>query len=139
MAILARAEPAEIEAAWSRLGDKPGYRVLRRPETGLVMARGRVGGDGAQFNLGEVAVTRCAVQMPDGRTGFAYVAGRAPRKSELAAVFDGLLQDNSRRSALLAEVIEPLAQAQTQRRAARHAAAARTKVNFFALARGEDA
>ncbi|MFN4282961.1 MAG: phosphonate C-P lyase system protein PhnG [Alphaproteobacteria bacterium] len=139
MAVLARAETAELEAAWAALADKPSYRLLRKPETGLVMARGRLGGAGGPFNLGEIAVTRCAAQFADGQTGFGYVAGRDPRKAELAALFDGLLQDAARREALLAAVIAPLAAAQARRKAATVADAARTKVNFFALQRGEDA
>jgi len=112
---------------------------LRKPEVGLVMARGRVGGAGGAFNLGEIAVTRCAAQLADGRTGFGYVAGRDVRKCELAALFDGLLQDGARQNALLADVIAALAAAQRARKAATQDDAARTKVNFFALERGEDA
>jgi alpha-D-ribose 1-methylphosphonate 5-triphosphate synthase subunit PhnG len=139
MAVLARAETAELEAAWHGLADKPAYRLLRKPEIGLVMARGRVGGAGGVFNLGEIAVTRCAAQLANGATGFGYVGGRDARKCEIAALFDGLLQDPARQSALLAAVIAPLADAQSRRKAATLADAARTKVNFFALERGEDA
>lgn len=138
MAVLARAEIAELEAAWIALADKPDYRLLRRPETGLVMARGRIGAAGGPFNLGEIAVTRCVAQLADGHTGYGYVAGRDARKSELAAVFDGLLQDEARQDALLASVVTPLADAQTHRTAGQRAQAARTKVNFLALERGED-
>jgi len=138
MAVLARADSAELEAAWAGLADKPAYRLLRKPEVGLVMARGRVGGAGGAFNLGEIAVTRCAAQLAGGRTGFGYVAGRDVRKCELAALFDGLLQDGARQSQLLAGVIAPLAEAQARRKAATQGDAARTKVNFFALERGED-
>ena len=144
MAVLARAETAELEAAWAALADKPAYRLLRKPEIGLVMARGRVGGAGGAFNLGEIAVTRCAAQLADGEgsfgaTGFGYVAGRDGRKCELAALFDGLLQNAARQSAVLASVIAPLAAAQEARKATMQGEAARTKVNFFALERGEDA
>lgn len=138
MGVLARASAAELEAAWGALADKPAYRLLRKPETGLVMARGSIGGAGAPFNLGELAVTRCAAQLADGRTGFSYVAGRDARKSELAALFDGLLQDESRRESLMASIVAPLAAAQSRRKTATKAEAARTKVNFFALERGED-
>jgi alpha-D-ribose 1-methylphosphonate 5-triphosphate synthase subunit PhnG len=139
MAVLARAETAELEEAWAALADKPAYRLLRKPEVGLVMARGRVGGAGGAFNLGEIAVTRCAAQLASGRTGFGYVAGRDGRKCELAALFDGLLQDTARQGTLLAGVIAPLAAAQGARKAATEDDAARTRVNFFALERGEDA
>jgi alpha-D-ribose 1-methylphosphonate 5-triphosphate synthase subunit PhnG len=139
MAVLARAETAELEAAWTALADKPTYRLLRRPETGLVMARGQIGGAGGPFNLGEIAVTRSAAQLTNGATGFGYVAGRDMRKCELAALFDGLLQDGARQAHLLATVVAPLDAAQVRRKAATQADTARTKVNFFALERGEDA
>jgi alpha-D-ribose 1-methylphosphonate 5-triphosphate synthase subunit PhnG len=139
MAVLARAETAELEAAWAALADKPAYRLLRKPETGLVMARGQIGGGGGPFNLGEISVTRCAAQLAGGPTGFGYVAGRDARKCELAALFDGMLQDDARRDGLLAGVIAPLQEAQARRQAATRADAARTRVNFFALERGEDA
>jgi alpha-D-ribose 1-methylphosphonate 5-triphosphate synthase subunit PhnG len=139
MAVLARADAGALETAWHALPDKPAYRLLRKPETGLVMARGRIGGAGAPFNLGEIAVTRCAVQFADGGTGFSYIAGRDARKSELAALFDGLLQDASRRADLMTRLVLPLAAAQDRRKAETRTEAARTKVNFFALERREDA
>ncbi len=132
MGVLARASTAEIEARMIGL-EQPRHVRLRGPETGLVMVRGRAGGDGAPFNLGEMTVTRCAVRLPDGRVGHAYVAGRDGRQAELAAVLDAMLQDEARRGALRAAVIEPLAAAQAARReqAARRAAA--TKVQFFTM------
>ena len=57
------------------------------------MVRGRAGGGGAPFNLGEMTVTRCTVRTDSGQVGHAYVAGRDARQAELAAVFDALLQD----------------------------------------------
>ena len=59
---------------------------LRRPETGLVMLRGRAGGTGQAFNLGEASVTRCSVRLSDGQVGTGYVLGRDQRKAELVAV-----------------------------------------------------
>lgn len=138
MAILARAELAELEAAWAALAGKPAYRLLRRPETGLVMARGRIGGAGGPFNIGEIAMTRCVAQLADGPTGYGYVTGRNARKSELAAVFDGLLQNEALRERLLAIVVTPLAASHDERLARQRAQAASTKVNFLALERGED-
>jgi phosphonate C-P lyase system protein PhnG len=43
LAVLAKAQMGELEAAWDALADKPRYRMLRRAETGLVMLRGRIG------------------------------------------------------------------------------------------------
>ncbi|WP_246116846.1 phosphonate C-P lyase system protein PhnG [Denitrobaculum tricleocarpae] len=143
MSILAKADPGELSRAWDSLDDKPTWRWLRKPETGLVMVRGRAGGTGAAFNLGEMTVTRCAVvtESGDGNQGFTgqgYLAGRDRRHAELAALFDALLQDSSRRSALEDTLLKPLADGLAARRRAASAKSAATKVDFFTLVRGED-
>jgi alpha-D-ribose 1-methylphosphonate 5-triphosphate synthase subunit PhnG len=138
MAVLAQAAPEEVEAAWQRLADPPAYRRLRGPETGLVMVRGRAGGTGSQFNLGEMTVTRCSVELDDGRVGHAYVGGRSGRHAERAAALDALLQEPGRRPTLESIVIEPLLARQEARRAAARAKAAATRVEFFTMVRGEE-
>src|SRR4029077_6676311 len=92
MSILAQAGSEELERAWSELSDRPRYRVLRGPEIGLVMVRGRAGGTGARFTLGELTVARCTVELDDGTIGHAYVRGRHLRHAELAAALDAMLQ-----------------------------------------------
>ena len=116
---------------------RPGLVLLRQAEIGLVMARGRAGGTGQRFNLGEITVTRCAVRSADGHVGHGYVAGRDKRKAELVASFDALLQAPERRAALLARVVEPLAAVQASQRASQARKAAATRVDFFTLVRGE--
>lgn len=133
MSVLARADVQTLAAQLAALDDLPTYNRLRGPESGLVMVRGRAGGSGAPFNLGEMTVTRCTVRTADGLTGHAYVTGRDMRQAELAAVFDALLQDPARHAVLRATVIAPLEQAQADRRAEIAAKAAATKVNFFAM------
>jgi alpha-D-ribose 1-methylphosphonate 5-triphosphate synthase subunit PhnG len=138
ISVLAKADRAELESAWAHLSPQPAYSLLRRPETGLVMIRGRIGGTGDRFNLGEMTMTRCAVRMDQGAastTGFSFVAGRDHRHAELAAVFDALLQDPTRRSELHRALIEPLAQAQQERRRRRAAETAATRVEFFTMVR----
>lgn len=143
MSILAKARLAELEDAWKDLADKPAYDWLRKPEVGMVMVRGRAGGTGGRFNLGQMTVTRCALKLagggagPDG-VGLGYVQGRSKRHAELAAVFDALLQDAARRGALEAQLVGPLEAAQNARRDTRSRKAASTKVDFFTLVRGEN-
>lgn len=139
MSVLAKARPAELEAACAAaLAPLPAYAFLRRPEVGMVMVRGRAGGTGERFNLGETTVTRCAVQVADGGVGYAYVAGRDARHAELAALVDALMLDEGRRPALAAAVIEPLRTAQAERRRAASRKAAATRVDFFTMVRGEN-
>jgi alpha-D-ribose 1-methylphosphonate 5-triphosphate synthase subunit PhnG len=131
MSVLARAHAAAIESELTQLGPLPAWTRVRGPETGLVMVRGRAGGSGSPFNLGEMTVTRCTVRLGSGVAGHAYIAGRDERRAELAAVADGLLQDLN--TASRDSLIGPLAEAQRERRLIRAEKAAATKVEFFAM------
>ncbi|TPG48138.1 phosphonate C-P lyase system protein PhnG [Roseomonas nepalensis] len=133
MGVIARAGAAGIAARLADAPPLPPHTRLRGPETGLVMVRGRAGGDGAPFNLGEMTVTRCAVRLGDGTVGHAYLAGRDHRGAELAAALDAALQHPPRRAALLAAVVEPLAAEQAEARAATARKAAATRVRFLAM------
>jgi alpha-D-ribose 1-methylphosphonate 5-triphosphate synthase subunit PhnG len=134
MAVLARAAAAEIEAALATAPPLPSHRLVRGPEIGLTMLRGRAGGDGAAFNLSEATVTRCTVSLPNGAIGHGWRLGRDKRAAELAAVLDAVLQDDAARADWLARVVAPLAEAQrtAAERDARRAAA--TEVRFATLA-----
>jgi len=137
MAVLARASIEDLNRGWDGLAERPRYRFLRQPETGLTMVRARAGGTGMRFNLGEMTVTRCVVQTEDGQIGHAYVAGRDAKKAELAAVFDALLQNGTQAPWILRRVVEPLAEAQKRRAREASAKAAATKVDFFTMVRGD--
>src|SRR5580704_15756568 len=108
MAALAQAPAHEIAAGLAALGPTPVHDEVRPAETGLVMVRGRIGGDGAPFNLGEATVTRCAVQLASGEIGFGYVLGRDGDKARLAALTDALWQCADRRAAVERNVLAPL-------------------------------
>ena len=134
MAVLARAAASDIEQRLAALPALSPYVVLRGPELGSVMVRGRAGGGGGAFNLGEMTVARCSVRAVGGQVGHAYVAGRDLRQAELAAALDAALQDPAQRKALQAAVIAPLAAGQDARRASVAAEAAATRVQFFTMA-----
>jgi alpha-D-ribose 1-methylphosphonate 5-triphosphate synthase subunit PhnG len=134
MAALSKAEAHEVADAWAGLPSRPAYRIVRAPETGLAMVRGRAGGDGAAFNLGEMTMTRAVVRLGDtGPVGFAYVAGRDRRHAELAAAFDALLQAEAEGPAHAA--VETLRAARAARVEARLSASGATRVDFFTVAR----
>lgn len=134
MGVLARADRMALERAWNTLAERPAYRHLRKAESGLVMLRGRAGGTGQAFNLGEMTVARCSVQLDDGTVGHAYAAGRDLRKAELAAVFDAMMQTSAAKQ-ILRNLIEPLAAETAARRAATSRKAAATRVDFLGLVR----
>jgi len=133
MATLARASVQELAEKLAELPALPEAEMLRAPETGLVMVRGRAGGDGEAFNLGEMTVTRCALRLGP-HIGHAYIAGRDHAKARLAALLDAALQDSALHQTCMQAVIEPLAAAQQEARAAEARKAAATRVDFFTMA-----
>ena len=138
MAVVAQAATEEIAAGLAALGPTPAYDAVRPAETGLVMVRGRIGGDGAPFNLGEATVTRCAVQLASGEIGFGYVLGGDPDKARLAALCDALWQRADHRAAVERTVLAPLRARQQARLAQSREDTAATKVDFFTLVRGDN-
>jgi len=135
---LSKSHREDIEARCGDLTDIDDLEYLRRPETGLIMVRGRMGGSGRAFNAGEVTVTRCSVRLGDGTCGHGYIMGRDERHAALAAILDALLQTERAHGQVLDQVIAPLDQAIAERQRMAAQDAAETKVEFFTLARGED-
>jgi alpha-D-ribose 1-methylphosphonate 5-triphosphate synthase subunit PhnG len=137
LAVLARASLPELESKRMLLGALPAVQQVRPPEVGMLMLRGRVGGTGDPFNLGEASVVRCAVRLGSGALGVAYALGRDKRRAELAALFDALLQDPAWHDELQRMLIKPLQALQTQVRDSRRREVAPSKVEFFTLVRGD--
>jgi alpha-D-ribose 1-methylphosphonate 5-triphosphate synthase subunit PhnG len=133
MSVLARAKAERIAALLDSCGGPPGHTALRGPEGGLVMVRGRAGGGGAAFNLGEMTVTRCTVRTDTGLIGHAYIAGRDVRRAELAALVDAMMQDPGRTGEIETRIIAPLETEQAAQHSQRAAKAAATRVQFFAM------
>jgi len=137
MGLLAKASRAELQAAYDALADKPVVQPVRGPETGLVMVRGRMGGGGASFNLGEATVSRASIRLEDGTVGHGQSLGTDGAKARLAAIFDALFQQPARKAE-----VEALLAAIAARVAGEDAAKARqtaaTRVDFFTMVRGED-
>jgi alpha-D-ribose 1-methylphosphonate 5-triphosphate synthase subunit PhnG len=144
MAVFARTPCAELEAALDAALEgaaRPAFDWLRPPQIGLAMVRGRIGGTGDAFNLGEATVTRATLRLrADGHAGTIGVAchlGRDKRRAELAALADALLQQPQRHPQLHARLVEPLAARLANARAAQRAQAATTRVEFFTMVRGD--
>ncbi|WP_306006402.1 phosphonate C-P lyase system protein PhnG [Aquicoccus porphyridii] len=137
MSLLAKSPPARLAALTGEMTDWPGFEWLRPPETGGVMVRGRTGGTGAPFNLGEMTVTRCALRLATGEVGHGYVQGRDKAHAERAAMIDAMMQTD-RADTLRRAVLDPLATQMQANKASRAAKAAATKVDFFTMVRGED-
>jgi alpha-D-ribose 1-methylphosphonate 5-triphosphate synthase subunit PhnG len=112
---------------------------MRPAETGLVMLRGRAGGDGAMFNLGEATVARAVVEIESGERGFGHALGRDVEQARRIAIIDALRQRAADRAAVEAQVLAPIAERLAAERAQAAAETAATRVDFFTLVRGQDA
>lgn len=111
---------------------------VRGPEIGAVMIRGKVGGGGAAFNLGEASVTRATVKLASGEIGHAIILGRDERKARIVAHLDALRQIPDWVGQIDSKIVRPALDAmhaETLRRAEETEA---TRVDFFTVARGED-
>ena len=137
LSLLARSAPADVARLWEAAGLAPAHDVLRAPEIGAVMVRGRAGAVGAPFNLGEMTVTRTTVALTGGIVGHGYVQGRDKAHATHAALIDALMQTDAA-AGIESAILAPLRDAANTRRDARAKRAAATKVDFFTVARGED-
>jgi alpha-D-ribose 1-methylphosphonate 5-triphosphate synthase subunit PhnG len=134
MGLLARAQPARLE---SLMPDLPSHHMLRSPEVGAVMVRGRTGATGAPFNLGEMTVTRCSVRLATGEVGHGYVQGRDRAHAIRAAILDAAMQ-SPQAEHIRRQILAPLGAEEEAARRLRAEKAAATLVEFFTMVRGED-
>lgn len=112
------------------------FEVLRAPEVGLAMLRGRIGNTGDRFNVGEATITRCVLRHREegaSRVGVGYVLGRDPERVDWIARLDALLQNPRWHDSLQARIIAPLAAESLRRRAGEQAETASSRVHFFNL------
>ena len=137
MSLLAKAPEGRTAALLDTATARPGFDWLRAPEVGSVMVRGRMGGTGDAFNMGEMTVTRCALKLGCGTVGHGYVQGRRKACAEAAALIDALMQTQAA-PRIQAEVLDPLTEETKARQTSRADKAAATKVDFFTMSRGED-
>src|ERR1700704_4144044 len=127
MAVLAHSDAAGIASRLEAIA-VPVYENLREPENGLVMVRGRIGGDGAPFNLGEATVSRAAVRLASGEVGFGYTLGRDQDKARMIALCDALIQTSDHADRVEAQVLVPLRARMMSERSRRAAETAATRV-----------
>ena len=138
LSTLARSTFSDIETLWNGNPVKHGYRHIRKPETGMVMAVARAGGNGEPFNMGEVTVSRCTLRLDSGETGFGYVRGRNLKHAETIALIDALGQkqdDDSRH--IFDELLPGLQQLLENKNQQKQSDAEKTRVDFFTMVRGE--
>lgn len=136
--LLARAPLDDLARVWAMLADQPAVTMLRGPETGLVMVRGRIGGGGSPFNLGEATVSRATVRLDNGRIGHGHALGTNLKRARLAAVFDALWQDEAYRELVETQLLLPIAAQIAEEQLKKSEEVAATRVDFFTMVRGED-
>ncbi len=147
LGVFATAAAHDFAAAWDALGTSPVptdsalFALAREPEMGLVMTKGRAGGDGAPFAMGEATVSRCVVgfEGSQGTTllGVGYLLGRDPARAYRIACLDALAQDPAHTETVDRLVTEPLAGTVAQQQRRRAEMAGGTRVSFTTMVRGD--
>jgi alpha-D-ribose 1-methylphosphonate 5-triphosphate synthase subunit PhnG len=142
ISVLSKAKAEDVLMLWQNAaldGLDATAHVLRPPETGMVMVRGRTGGAGEGFNLGEMTVTRCAMRLSGGETGIGYVAGRNKQHARIAALVDAMMQSQAHKSQAETAIIAPLTSAANTRKDEISRKAKATQVEFFTMVRDRKA
>ena len=139
--LLGRATCEELRDALQGFGAIPDVTLVRGPETGLVMVRGRMGGTGSLFNLGETTVTRATVRLVGGNAegiiGHGQRLGGDKQSAQLSAIIDALgeTENQAIKVAAFIDMISSRLQAEDATLADETAA---TRVDFFTMVRGDD-
>ncbi len=136
LSVLAKAPQQLFEDLWRSSDLDPSYDIIRPAEIGGIMVRGRMGGTGDPFNLGEMTVSRASVKLSCGTVGHGYAKGRAKTMAQRIALCDALLQ-TADAAKVDAKILQPLIEAKLTSDQEIADKAAATKVDFFTLVRGE--
>ena len=136
LGVLAKAPQQLFEDLWRSSDLDPSYDIIRPAEIGGIMVRGRMGGTGDPFNLGEMTVSRASVKLSCGTVGHGYAKGRAKTIALRIALCDALLQ-TADANKVDAKILQPLIEAKLTSDKEIADKAAATKVDFFTLVRGE--
>lgn len=137
LGLMAKSPAKVMDECWQKADLSPEFEVIRSPEIGSVMVRGRMGGTGDAFNLGEMTVTRASVKLSCGTVGHGYIMGRSKKTATRVALCDALLQTGDKQK-VQDNIIQPLLSLKKETDQRISAKAAATKVDFFTLVRGED-
>ncbi|MEZ0168217.1 phosphonate C-P lyase system protein PhnG [Microvirga sp. TS319] len=137
--ILTSSDQAKLAERYAALASTaPAATPIRGPEIGTLMLRGRAGGGGAIFNLGEATVTRTTVKLATGEIGHAIVLGRHLQKARIVAHLDALSQLPDWVQVIEAGFVTPALAEQDEARIRQAEETEATRVDFFTMVRGED-
>jgi alpha-D-ribose 1-methylphosphonate 5-triphosphate synthase subunit PhnG len=128
--IVAEGNPGAIRAIADEVVTSHEVRVIREPSAATVMVRSVDPLQKTPFNLGEVYVTECEVEV-DGELGYGCVMGIERERSVYAAIIDAAV--HTEHGPLAAEVsrrLEQVGEALAAERAKESARVAGTAVDF---------
>jgi len=135
--LLGSADPTDLESALEKLNHPIEFNHIVKPETGMLMVQAKADGTNSRFNLGEITISKCILEINGQYMGAGWTMGTNLRHAELAALFDGLFQDPLFQETLNQTLIPLLKEKQQAKNDRRLKDAADTKVEFFTLKRGE--
>ncbi|OSN01883.1 MULTISPECIES: phosphonate C-P lyase system protein PhnG [Lonsdalea] len=137
MSVLSHSNSEMLDSFLQPLEIAPNYQLLRPTQIGLIQLQGRMETTGHRFMVGDITVTRAALQLDDGTCGYSYVIGRNKPHAERCAFVDALLQTQATFNRVWKHVITPLAQQQKAEQDHHRQEVVASRVNFYTLVRGE--
>lgn len=137
MSLLARATRQELAACLEAGPKMADVHPVRGPQTGLVMIRGRIGGGGNAFNLGEATVTRASIRLASGVIGHGQRLGTDQEATRLSAILDALAEEGDE-AGLCRTLLQTIERRLAEEAGQRDAETQATRVDFFTLVRGDD-
>ena len=137
LSTLSHADMTVLAPLFEQWWNKPQVATIRAPETGLVMLRGRTGGGGAPFNLGEATVSRATIRLSTGEIGHGQCLGGDRNKARMIAIFDALAQ-RSEHATLVGGLVATVSERLTNEDRQLAEETASTRVDFFTMVRGDD-
>jgi alpha-D-ribose 1-methylphosphonate 5-triphosphate synthase subunit PhnG len=136
MEICALSDPDSLERIIQLFSPFPEPLMIRAPEAGLIMARGRICGEGGLFNLGEILVSRCVLSIA-GLTGVGYSLSSDLKNSERIAILDALARNPDYEEAVERE-LKALIKEREDMILSEEKEIKTTKVEFFTMVRGDN-
>lgn len=127
--IVAEGELAVLAALAEELLQAAEVKVIQEPATSLVMMQALESVQGYPFNLGEVLITECAVEV-NGVPGKGFALGDEPERALCLALIDAVTSGGHSPAGRITAVLQEEEDKIRQQKRFEFALVARTRVDF---------
>lgn len=127
--ILVEGDFAVFRKLAEKIAENSKVKVIREPQTTLVMVPALDTAEQILFYLGEVLITECTVEV-DGTAGYGFVIGDEPEKALCLAILEAALESGNVLTPEIERVLGEQEKVILEKKRRDYNMIARTKVNF---------